>query len=171
MQMVKKIIGMLIASWLLLLIFMPKEEMYYSVEKILATRDITLNEKSIDEGLFSLTLKDVTIYVKGIALVNVKKIDFFTLLFYNTLKIDNILVDEVLQSRVPSKTKEVAFSYQIFNPLNISVDANGSFGHAIGSIDLSDKKVHIDFVKTKNIEVIKSLLKKGKKGWFYEKSF
>ncbi len=171
MQMVKKSIGIIFAVWFTLLLFMPKEEMYYTVEKMLAAQDITLNEKSIDEGVFSLTLKDVTVYVKGIALANVKEIDFFTLLFYNTLSIDNLEVDEVLHSKVPAKTKEAVFTYQIFAPLTVSIDANGSFGYAQGLIDLGNKKLHVDFVKPKEIEMIKPFLKKGKKGWFYEKSF
>ena len=171
MQVVKKSIGILFAVWFTLLLFMPKEEMYYSVEKMLAAQDITLNEKSIDEGIFSLTLKDVTVYVKGIALVNIDEIDFYTLLFYNTLHIDNLVVDEVLHSKVPTKTKKAVFTYHIFAPLTVSMDANGSFGYAKGSIHLVKKKLHIDFVKAKEIEMIKPYLKKGNKGWFYEKSF
>ena len=171
MQMVKKSIGILFAVWFTLLLFMPKEEMYYTVEKTLAAQDITLNEKSIEEGLFSLTLKDVTVYVKGIALANIDEIDFFTLLFYNTLRIDNLVVDEVLHSKVPAKTEEAVLTYQIFAPLTVSIDANGSFGYAQGSIHLADKQLHVDFVKSKEIEMIKPYLKKGEKGWFYEKSF
>jgi hypothetical protein len=150
---------------------MPKEEMYYTVEKALAAQDITLNEKSIEEGIFSLSLKDVTVYVKGIALANIEEVNFFTLLFYNTLEIDNLVVDEVLHTKVPSKTKEAVFTYQIFSPLTVSLDANGSFGHAQGVIALDEKQVHIDFVKEKEIDMIRPFLKKGEKGWFYEKSF
>lgn len=171
MQMVKKSIGIIFAVWFTLLLFMPKEEIYYAVEKMLAAQDITLNEKSIDEGLFSLTLKDVTVYVKGVALANIDEIDFFTLLFYNTLSIDNLVVDEVLHSKIPAKTEEAVLTYQIFAPLTVSIDANGSFGYAQGSIHLADKQVHVDFVKPKEIDMIKSFLKKGEKGWFYEKSF
>ena len=171
MQMVKKSIGILFAVWFTLLLFMPKEEMYYTVEKMLVAQDITLNEKSVDEGFFSLTLKDVTVYVKGVALANIDEIDFFSLFFYNTLSIDNLVVDEVLHSKVPAKTEEAVLTYQIFAPLTVSIDANGSFGYAQGSIDLADKQVHVDFVKPKEIDMIKPFLKKGEKGWFYEKSF
>ncbi|RUM67109.1 MAG: hypothetical protein DSZ06_01950 [Sulfurospirillum sp.] len=171
MQMVKKSLGIIFAVWFTLLLFMPKEEMYYKVEKILAAQDITLNEKSIESGVFSLNIKDVTVYAKGIALAHIDEIDFFTLLVYNTLRVDNLVVDEVLQSKVPAQTKEAVLTHQIFSPLTVSVDANGTFGYVEGSIDLSSKQVHIDFVKEKEIEMIKPFLQKGKKGWFYEKSF
>jgi len=171
MQMVKKSIGIIFAVWFTLLLFMPKEEMYYKVEKILAAQDITLNEKRIEEGIFSLRVKDVTVYVKGVALAHIDEIDFFTLLVYNTLRVDNLVVDEVLHSKVPAQTKEAVLTYHMLSPLRVSVDANGSFGYAEGSIDLGSKQVHIDFIKAKEIEMIKPFLKKGEKGWFYEKSF
>lgn len=171
MQMVKRSIGILFAVWLALLLFMPKEEFYYAVEKKLAAQDITLNEKSIDEGLFSLTIKDITVYAKGVALAKIKEIDFFTLLFYNTLHIDDLAVDEVLHSQMPKETKRGALTYHMLHPFSISIDANGSFGYAKGLIFLKERKIYIGFVKPKEIESIKHLLKKGKEGWFYEKSF
>jgi len=169
--MVKKSIGIIVAVWFTLLVFMPKEEMYYKIEERLAKQDITLNEKRIEEGLFSLQVKDITVYVKGIALAHIDEIDFFTLLIYNTLHIDNLIVDEVLASKVPTQTKKATFTHQIFSPLAVSMDANGSFGYAEGTVDLNHKQIHIDFLKEKDIEMIKPFLKKGKKGNFYEKSF
>ncbi len=171
MQMVKKSIGIIVAIWFTLLLFMPKEEMYYAVEKQLAKQDITLNEKGISEGLFSLKIKDVTVYVKGIALANIEEIDFFSLLFYNRIHLSNLLVDEVLQAQVPTETKEAVLVYHVFSPLRATLDANGSFGEAKGSVDLVHKHMHIDFVKPKKIQMLKPYLKKGSKGWFYEKSF
>jgi uncharacterized membrane protein len=80
MQMVKKSVLIFLMLWFAILLFMPKAELYYTIEKSLAKQDIKLNEKSIEEGPFSLTLKDVTVYVKGIALAKIEELDFFTLL-------------------------------------------------------------------------------------------
>jgi hypothetical protein len=40
-----------------------------------------------------------------------------------------------------------------------------------GSISLIDHTIHLDFVETKELGSIRSLLKKGEKGWYYETSF
>jgi len=143
MQMVKKSIGIIFAVWFTLLLFMPKEEMYYKLEKILSEQDIKLNEKSIESGLFSLTIKDVTVYGKGIALAHVDQIDFFTLLVYNTLQIENIVTDEVLHSKVPSKIQEVKLEYTAWMPKSVKIDTNGSFGYAV-------KKLHKKLRRNKN---------------------
>ncbi len=171
MQMVKKSALIFLAVWFGVLLFMPKAEIYYTLEKTLAEQDIKLNEKSIDEGLFSLTLKDVTVYVKGIALAHIEELDFFTVLCYSSLDVHNLEVDEALHSKVPAFTKEAHFTHSIIAPLSVSVDANGSFGRVEGEMNIMDKEVHIDFVKVGNIGMIQPYLKKGEKGWFYEKSF
>ena len=150
---------------------MPKAELYYTLEDILSKQDITLNEKSIEEGIFSFRLKDVTLYVKGIALAHIEELDFFTLLFYSSLELHSLKVDDALQAKVPTLTKEASFIHNILSPLSISIDANGSFGAIEGKVNMLNKDVRIDFVEVGDIGMIESLLAKDEKGWFYEKSF
>ena len=171
MQMVKKGVLIFLAIWFALLIFMPKMEIYHTVEKALEKKDIKLNEVSIDEGLFSLTLKDVTIYVKGIALVHVDEMDFFTLLFYSSLDLSNLQVDEALHNKVPSSLTEAVFTHNVITPFTVSIDANGSFGAIAGTFNSMNNDIRIDFVEVGDISMIQSFLTKGEKGWFYEKSF
>jgi uncharacterized membrane protein len=171
MQMVKKVSLIFLGVWLALLLFMPKAELYYTLEKKLETKDIRLNEKSIDEGLFSLSVTEVTVYVKGIALAKIEELNFFTLLFYNSVSIDNLIVDEALHAKVPALTQQAHIVHSILTPLTLTVDANGSFGKIVGDIDVQERKIHIDFVETKDISMIQSSLTKSEKGWIYEKSF
>ncbi|HIP44140.1 MAG TPA: hypothetical protein EYG93_02235 [Sulfurospirillum arcachonense] len=171
MQMVKKIILTVFAVWLTVLFFMPKSELYYRAEKALAKQDIKLNEKSIEEGLFSLSVKKVTVYIKGIPLINIEELNVFTLLFYTSLSIEDLIVDEALHAKIPSHTKELHIKHQLFRPMTLTLDANGSFGEIVGNIDLAQRTIHIDFVETKDISMIQASLTKGEKGWIYEKSF
>jgi len=174
--MVKKVTLIFFASWLALLLFMPKAELYYSLEKILAKKDIKLNEKSIEEGLFSLNIKEITVYVKGIPLANIEKLNFFTLFFYSSLTIENLISDETLHTKIPALVKEAHVNHQFFSPMSLSLDANGSFGEIVGDVDLLKRTLYIDFVDTKDIGMIQPSLTKGIKtngeeGWIYEKSF
>lgn len=171
MQMVKKSALIFLMVWFSILLFMPKAELYYTIEEELAKQDIKLNEKSIEEGLFSLTIKDVTVYVKGVALANIEELDFFTILFYSSLEVNNLKVDEALHTKVPAITKKTSFTHNILTLLSVSIDANGSFGVLDGEINMVNKDMHIDFVDVGDISMIKSLLMKDEKGWFYEKSF
>jgi hypothetical protein len=171
MQMVKKSVFIAIILWFSILAFMPKSELYYSIEKKLQAQDVKLNEKSIEEGIFSLTLKDVTVHVKGIAIANIEEVKVFSLLFYTTVQIVNLRTDDSLHAQVPALTKEAYFVHTFASPFSVSVDANGSFGLIDGEINIKDKNVHIDFIETKEMQMLQPMLTKSEKGWFYEKSF
>jgi len=171
MQMVKKIFIVLFIAWFALLIFMPKQEIYYALEKELEKQEIEINEKSIEEGVFSLTLNQVSVYVKGIKIATIEEITFFTLLFYTKVELDTLLLDDALKVMVPQQTDKAILSHAVLSPFDAFVHAEGSFGVIDGSVDLKERKLHISFTETKKIEMIKAQLKKDEKGWYYETSF
>jgi len=171
MQMVKQIFIFIVLLWFSILLFMPKQELYYKLEKELEIKNIKINEESINTGLFSLTLNHADIYVKGIKLATAEEIDFFTLLFYSKVEFQKLILDSSLSSMAPTDIEKLTFSHFIWNPLNISVNAQGTFGALNGDIYLSDQTVRLDFNESKSIEKFKSKLKQDDKGWYYETSF
>jgi hypothetical protein len=171
MQMVKKIFIVLLITWFALLVFMPKQKIYYALEKELAKNEIKINEKSIEEGFFSLTLKQVSVYVKGVKIATIEEVDFFTLLFYTKVEVNSLLLDDSLKSMAPQQTDKALFSHTFSAPLKVSLNAEGSFGVIEGGVDLKERIIHINFTETKEIEMIRSKLNKDEKGWAYETSF
>ncbi len=171
MQMVKKIFITLLVLWFVVLVFMPKQEFYYKLEQILASKGIKINEKSIEEGWFSLTLRDLEVYVKGIKLANIEEVSIFTLLFYSKVEIDNLFLDESLKAMAPTKTEHAQITHAIWSAPLLDVEAQGSFAGLVGDIHLFDKTVRLDFNDSKAIGNIQSKLKKDEKGWYYETSF
>ncbi len=171
MQMVKNTLLALFVSWLAIIIFMPKQALYYKMEKTLATQEVVLNETSIEEGLFSLTLHQVSVYVKGIPVATVEEVKFFTLLFFSRLTVDKLLLDDSLKKMLPTEMNHAEITHSLVSPLNLAVHAQGSFGALEGNIDLRASRVRLDFNESKNIKVLKSELKKDEKGWYYETSF
>jgi len=171
MQMVKKVFLVFVLVWFAFLMFMPKVEFYYVLEEKLAEKGIRLNEGSIEEGLFTLTLHDVTLYAKGIELAQVKELQFFTLLFYTSLTLEALEVDEVLYTKMPAKTDEASVTHNILMPTVFSVDANGTAGSIEGEINLLENSVRLAFMQSQETSMLKPLLKKDEKGWYYEGSF
>ena len=171
MQMVKNILIAFIVVWLGILIFMPKQEFYYKLEEELAKHEIKLNETSMNEGLFSLNVKQVTVYFKGINVATIEEVSLFTLLFYNSIELRSLTVDDSLKKMIPQEVEKAVAIHSILSPLEVAVDASGSFGLMTGKIDLSEAKVRLDFNESKNIEMLKPQLKKDEKGWYYETSF
>ena len=171
MQMVKNILIAFIVVWLGILVFMPKQEFYYKLEAELAKHEIKLNETSMNEGLFSLNVKQLTVYFKGINVATIEEISLFTLLFYNSIELRSLTVDDSLKKMMPQEIEKAVAIHSILSPLEVAVDASGSFGLMTGKIDLNEGKVRLDFNESKNIEMLKPQLKKDEKGWYYETSF
>ncbi len=171
MQMVKKGVLVLLVTWLAIVILMPKQEIYYKLEEVLNGYEIRLNEEKKSEGLFSLNLKGVTVYVKGINVATINEVNLFTLLFYSSVELRSLLVDDSLKTMIPQETTSAVLRHSILSPLDVSVGAHGSFGALTGNIDLNERTVHLDFNESKNIQMLKPSLKKSEKGWVYETSF
>ena len=171
MQMVKKSLIVLAAAWIAIIVLMPKREFYYKLEEELAKHDVILNEESIDEGLFSLNLNQVTVYFKGINVATIEEVKLATLLLYSCIELRSIEVDDSLKTMVPQNTKQASASHSVLSPMEVLVDASGSFGSMSGSIDLSERKVRLDFNESKGLDMLKPQLKKEEKGWGYETSF
>ena len=116
-------------------------------------------------------MKQASVYVKGIKIATIEELTFFTLLFHTKVELDSLLLDDTLKAMAPQQTDKAILSHSLLSPLNASIHAEGSFGVIEGNVDLKERKLHIDFNETKEIEMIKSQLKKDEKGWYYETSF
>ncbi len=171
MSMVKYIVILPLIVWLAIITLMPKQELYYKLEEILHVQDIELNEEVIEEGLFGLDLKNVSVYVKGINIANIDEVYVVSLLFYSRVEVSGLKIDDSLKSMVPQEIQKAIFTHSILSPLFIKIEAIGSFGVVHGEISLDKRKIHLDFNENKNIEMLKSHLKKSEEGWVYETSF
>lgn len=171
MQMVKKSLIVFVVAWIAIIVLMPKRELYYKLEEALAQHEVILNEKAIEEGWFSLNLQEVSVYFKGINIATVEEIKLTTFIFYSHLDLRSLGVDDSLKHMVPQEIEQASASHSLFSPLNVFVEASGSFGGMEGSIALNERKVHLDFNESKNLDMLKPQLKKTEKGWVYETSF
>ena len=171
MQMVKNILISLFFIWFAILIFMPKQKFYYTLERELLKQGVEINEKSIEEGIFSLNITDAKIYVKGIEVANIDEINFFTLLFYSNVTISTIIIDDYLKEYTPGDIDKLITMHSILAPLKAFVTISGDFGIAEGIVDVKNRDLRIDIVDIEKVKSIKSMLKKDEKGWYYETSF
>ena len=171
MQMVKKFIIVFVIAWIAIIVLMPKQELYFKLEEELSKYDLILNEEEIDEGMFTLKLKQVSVYLKGINVATIEEIKVATFLFFSCLEVKSLEVDDSLKTMVPKNTKEARVTHSIISPLELAVTASGSFGDMQGHIDLNGRTMHLDFNQSRDLEMLKPRLRKGEKGWVYETSF
>jgi len=171
MQVVKKVFVILFTIWFAFVLFMPKRDLYYKFEHLLAEQGIKINESKIKEGIFTLDIDEAVIYIKGIDLIRIRHISFLSLFFYNRVSCEEVVLDESLKNITPTKLKRAIFSYAIWSPGDVSVLGQGKFGIFEGEIDLIKRRVHLDFKESKELGVLEYQLKEGEKGLYYETSF
>ncbi|MCD6653301.1 MAG: hypothetical protein LT067_00825 [Sulfurovum sp.] len=171
MQMVKKIFLGAALIWLGTTVFMPKKELYYKLEEILAKKDIRINGETIKEGWFSLDVYHPTVSIKGIDIATIEKMKLFTLLFSSEIKIQNVLLDKSLKETAPEHIKVLTFRHTLLSLFKVSLDANCDFGAVEGDVNLKERKLHLDLIEAKNIQAIQTRLRQNEKGWYYETSF
>jgi len=168
MQMVKKILLVIVVIIFSIMIFAPKRELYYLLENQLIKYDIIINNEDIEEGLFLLHINHPDIYVKGIELAKIDKIDIFSLLVYSCIEADSVTTDRSLKKLIPTKVTTIKVTYQLLDPLKIALSVEGDFGKADGYLYIQEDRIRLNISKPTDIIRLKNLLQKDDKGWYYE---
>jgi hypothetical protein len=167
MQMVRRFLVSLFSLWIAILLFMPKQELYYFMEHKLVKYDLKFNEKSITTHLVGMSIKDLDIYLSGMHIAKVDTCDIKTILLTTTIDMKDIEIDNSFDGIVPRDIQSVILSYSLWNPFVVTVWAKGDFGTVRGYISM-DGLIHLDFVEQGDIHLFQKELKKGQNGWYYE---
>ncbi len=172
MQMVKRIVGGFFLSLIFLWLFAPKVELYYLLEKSLKKNDIIISNERVIDTWYGLKIENAQLYIAGAKVANISLLNFNFFFFYNSLKVDEIKMDSTLSTIAPKEIRYIEANYSIINPLEITLQGEGSFGIIDGKVSLLERKVEVLFPVPKELKTIKKFLKKDKeKGWVYETNY
>jgi len=159
----KKIIVIFLGFLVGITIFIPKENLFYLLQKELSP-NIYINT-DLSSNPIKLSLTRGQLYFNNMNMVNFEEIDIFIYLFYNKILLKNVKF-EIGNYRVESGK----IIYSILSPLKIFIKGKGNFGLIDGFIDLKEKFIKIYILDLKN-STIKRLLKKDEKGYYYYEKF
>ena len=172
MQMVKRFIGGLFLSIILLWLLSPKQELYYLLEKELKKEGVIISNETFKDRWFGFVIENADVYVKGAKMAQVSQLEFNLFFLYNTLTVKEIETNDAIHNVAPKRIEETLIKYSILDPLKVSIDTKGSFGVATGAVELIDRKVKVLFPVVKDIKVLRKFLKKDKvEGWKYETNY
>jgi hypothetical protein len=124
---------------LFLLIFLPKEFIYNSLEKELLKQSIIISDEKRDENLLSLRVSDAKVYYQGIEAANIDNLSFFSLLLYSKVEVNDIKLLQSLSSFFPPYIKSIIITHSILDYKYINVSSSGAFGLLRGKIDLLNR--------------------------------
>lgn len=160
---------------LFLLIFLPKESIYNFIEQELSKQNIIISNETRDEKLLSLDIKNAKVFYEGIEGVNIKDINFLSLLVYSKISVKNLEISKSLSSFFPGRIKNIELKHSVLDYKNIIVSSLGDFGVLNGTINLINRTITLKLkssskMKREYSKVLRSMkLKDGE--YIYEYRF
>ena len=172
-----KFILYLIFFFAMILLFLPKENLYYKAEELLQPLKIVIAHEKVNDKGFSLAIEGADIYaMDGIKVAHVQELELSIFLLLNKIDVENIELTSVASKFVPTHIDRVNIVYSVMDPLIIHAVAVGDFGEADATINLKERLLHAELLPSKLLKTrFKStmrMLKKSKEGAYtYEQRF
>jgi hypothetical protein len=161
----------LLLFFLSFLLLAPKRELYFQLEKEMAKSGIYISGESVKETTLGVELEHPRILYEGAQILSAKRIKIVTVLLYTRVVAEGMEAQKGIGMLIPVKAGNLLATYRIWEPGKIALELFGKFGRAVGYYDMKKSLLHLDIVEESDISTIKSLLKKGKNGWYYEERF
>jgi len=170
-----KFVALLLFFIFALILFAPKENIYYLLEQNLKKFDIIISHEKLENRKLYLNIQNLDVSVKGIETLTIKEANIVILALYNSIELENIMLSSLAKNYLPVKIDKVDIYYTILNPLKIYAVGHGKFGDARVAIDVLKRKAVLVLRPSKimRMRYRNSLkeLKKSKNGeYLYEKS-
>ena len=159
-----KFLTIILSFFIGLIIFMPKENLFFTLQKELKKENIFINTKA-SSNLIDLKLDNSKIFVNKINIANIESIKITPLLFFNKIDLKNIKIDFNHLN-----IDNLNLTYSVLTPFNVDIKGSSNFATIKGFIDLKNRNMKIYLLNLTN-KTIKSFLKKDKKGYFYAQKF
>lgn len=145
------------------LVLLPKENIYYLLEKNLKNYNIILSDEKIVEKLFGLHLKGIQLYSNEIHLANIDNTNIYTNIFYTKISIDKLKIEDTFKNFLPLNFSDIYFTHSIINPLNGIITAKSDIGEIEGIYKIDQNKISFILIPKKNIAYkYKNMLRKFK---------
>jgi hypothetical protein len=158
-----KIIAAVLGFVIGIVFFLPKENLFFELQKKLAEQNIYINT-DIKETPVYLDLKNGTVYVSQMDIVRFKSCRIEPFVLWNKIGCSDINIADQY------KINRISLNYSLLHPLSVIVKGAGNFGKINGKIDIIGKSGKIYITGLTN-PLIKKFLKKDKKGYYYYVKF
>ncbi len=136
----------------MLIVFLPKENIYYFILENIKKDKIELTQNSIQDKYLKFIVDDIKINYEGVEVSQVGSFDLDLFIYRTAINLDKIKVDESFNKFVPSKIDNLSLTHTIFNPLYIDIDAKFKLGSCVGEIDLLNRIVSLNIIVAKGFK-------------------
>ena len=152
-------------------LFMPKINLYYTLENLLKKEHIEVREGSLKDRWIDLKIEDALVLYDGIESVQAQSITLSPWLVYNKLTMDKVTTTQTLKSILDIQVDEATMTYAVWDYKYVQIDASGDFGVIHGTLDVMEEKIHLILEPSdayKNHALVRQYFKKSEEGMVYE---
>jgi len=152
----------------MLVVFLPKINLYYLALNKLESYKISLISQKVNDNYLSLDLEDLSINYDNINVSKVKRVSISTYLYNTSINIKDIKADDMLKNFIPESIQEVEIFHTVLDPLKIKLKASFKKGRAFGEVDLVNNTIVLNFDVTNTfMHQYKSITRQFKKNGKY----
>jgi hypothetical protein len=142
----KKIFTIFIFFYISLILFLPRENIYFTLEKQLQKMTISLSNETIENKFYYTKISDASIIWEDTEIGLIESISLKPWIFYNSFEIENIIFNGDVREFLPKKIEKIYLKQSIFSPKTLFIDAKGDFGKINGFLDEEENKLHLELV-------------------------
>ncbi len=170
----KKILIFILVFFGSVIVFMPKINLYNTLEKFLKDERILIKEKKISDNLISLDIEGATLFYDGIKSLEIGSLKVKPWLITNEIILTDIKPSAVIKKQLDVQADNIEITYSLWDYKNINIFAEGDFGEVSGVFEILDEKsgkLHLVLDASKkfvNNSFVRQNFKKSEEGLVYE---
>jgi len=169
--MVKNILLFGLVLLVSLVVFAPKDRLYYLAEKELETYDAIISQERIEDGFFGVEVANAHLSIKGVEVATVEKMHLSWVLFASSLELRNVVLDASSKGVVPVSEFNLSITHNLSSPKSIGVKLSYQEVSKEAMVRLVDEEtLRIEVESIEGMEWLKNYMQEDEKGWYYERT-
>lgn len=145
MKFLLKFIVYILAFFIFLFVFLPKENIYFKGEELLEKQGVVISDELLQESLYALKISGADVYFKGVYFANINKLDVSSFLFFTKIELNSLRFAPAISKMAPTPISNISVTHSILDPLKAKIEGFSEYGNIDGYIDFIEKKIFINF--------------------------
>lgn len=134
MKKILKFLTLLLLFIISFIVFLPKENLYYLLEKKLLEKQIIIFDEQLSSKLTGLTITNAMVSYQDEDIALFKSLDIETYFGISNVRLEEIALAGYLKTLIPSKVQKLDLQHSLLEPQKIKVIAKGEFGEFTGEV-------------------------------------
>ena len=175
MKRLMKILAYLFVMMALLILFLPKINLYYAAEGVMKEQNVYIADEEVHDSGFSLDILNAKIFFDKLELMTVEEITLSPWVIYNVVSLNTVDINEGFSDFLPQEISSLKAEHFVYNPLHIKLSGESTDSFFFGDVDIMQRVISLHLrIGAQSEKKYKTLLRKLTKeegGYYYEYKF